>query len=418
MKKAIFVYCFVISFLVLFVSSVMAQGGNIHFGNLKVIPSLTVEEVYDDNIYLANGTNRTTELEESDWITHFKPGLMLDYGFAGQRGGLMLGYQGDLAYYADNDKNDWKNHTGIFGLNYAAPGGLFLGINNVYTRAEDPYGSDNQYKLGVAQTKRWENDLNSKLGFVFSNRFKVIGFYNYFRQDYKERADYSQDYDDNEFGAGLEMKVFPKTWGFIRYHYGERDYYSHPAIVGGVATNSTNRNDADLDWHRVNMGLTWDSGAKLSGEVNFGYQWMDYDNRIDPNGNRYEDKDTWIASTVVNFDATSTTRLSLTLSRSVKPSGANTYVYYEDSSMGLNLSQKFLTKFTFSVGGSYGKNDYNDPVPKKKKQDNYLFDIGLDYQIQDWLAAGIGYSFMKKDSNYRQDEFKDNQFSMSVSLVY
>jgi len=397
---------------------VTAKGGRIHAGKLKIIPGLTVEEIYDDNIYLGNGTNRTTELEESDWITHIKPGVMLDYGFAGQRGGLTLGYQADLAYYADNDRNDWKNHTGIFGLNYAAPGGLFFGFNNVYTNAEDPYGSDSQYKLGVAQTKRWDNDLKSKLGFVFSNRFKVTGFYNYFRQDYKERADFSQDYDDNEFGAGLDIKLFPKTWGFIRYHYGERDYYSHPAIVNGVATNSTGRNDADLNWHRVNTGLTWDSGAKLSGEVNFGYQWWDYDNRLDPAGNRYKDKDTWIAATAVNFEATQTTTLSLSIWRTVKITGSNTKEYYEDTGVGLNLEQVFLTKFTLSVSGSYSSNDYNMPVVKKKKNDNYGAGIGLSYDIQDWLSAGVKYSYSKKDSNYRADEYSDNQFSMSVSLVY
>jgi Putative beta-barrel porin 2 len=418
MKKEAFVCFFVTTLLMLTSVQVMAKGGRIHSGNLKVIPGITVEEVYDDNIYLGNGTNRTTELEESDWITHIKPGIMVDYGFAGQRGGLTLGYQGDLAYYDDNDQNDWRNHTGIFGLNYSAPGGLFFGVNNVYTSAEDPYGSDSQYKLGVAQTKRWENDLGSKLGFVFSNRLKVIGFYNYYKQDYKEREDFSQDYDDNEFGTGLEMKVFPKTWGFIRYHYGERDYYSHPAIVNGVATNSTNRNDADFDWHRVNMGLNWDSGAKLSGEVNFGYQWLDYDNRLDPVGNRYEDKDTWIASTAVNFEATKTTTLSLSIWRQVTPTGSNTKEFYEDTGVGLSLEQVFLAKFTLSVIGNYSSNDYNMPAVKKKNNDNYGAGIGLDYDIQDWLSAGVKYSYSKKDSNYRADEYSDNQFSLSVSLVY
>jgi len=410
MKKGLFVFCFVVISLLFFVPGVMAQGGKIHFGKLKVIPSLTVQAVYDDNIYLNNSTIGRVE---DDWITHIKPGLGFDYRFPGERGGVSLGFMGDLAYYNDNDDNDWQTYNVLFGLNYNAPGGLILGINNIYTDAEDPYGSDNEYNLGVPNTKRWINDLETEIGYDFSNRFKVFGFYNFYTQQYDLRKDQTQDYNSNEAGAGFQMKLLPKTWGFIRYHFGKRDYNSHPP-----GTGLTNANDADYDWHRANMGLTWDSGAKFSGEINFGYQWMDYDNRLDPNGNRYEDKDTWIASTAVNFDATPTTRLSLTLSRDIRPSGANTYEYYEDTSVGLNLRQKFLRKFTFRLGGSYGKNDYNDPVPKKKKQDNYLFDTGLDYQIQDWLTAGIGYSYMKKDSNYRQDEFKDNMFIMSVSLIY
>ena len=141
-----------------------------------------------------------------------------------------------------------------------------------YTDAEDPYGSDNEFKLGVPMTERWFNNLMTKIGYDFGNKLRLFGYFNYYKQDYDALLDYTQNYDNQEFGVGAEVKLLPKTWGFIRYHIGEQDYDTPPALVNGIPTNATESNDADYDWQRVNTGLTWDSGAKFSGELDFGYK--------------------------------------------------------------------------------------------------------------------------------------------------
>lgn len=412
MKKAIFLSHLVLGLLFLISTLAVAEVGKIRVGNLKIIPGIGLKEVYDDNIYLGNGSNNTTEVEESDWITHLMPSILLDYAI-NSRGGLKVGYMGDFAYYSDNDNNDWKSHTGYLMFDYNAPGGLILGINNTYVDTEDPYSSLNNYKLGVAQTARWNNDFRGKIGYLFSDRFKVMGFYNYYKQNYDEDVDYTQDYDDNEVGAGFEMRIMPKTWGFIRYHHGERDYFTHPR-----GTGSTEANDSDYSWERVNAGLSWDPKGKLSGELNFGYQWKDYDNTRDVAGNIYSDKDTWIASTAVNYDASKTTRISLSLMRALRESGSSTNEYYEDTSMGLNLRQALMEKLTLLAGVSYTTNDYNLPVVNARDDEIYRTSLGLDYQIQDWLKAGLGYRHEKRDSNYDANEYTDNQFTISLSAVY
>jgi hypothetical protein len=129
MRKGMVLGCVVLGLMILLSSGVMAQspvgtvdvtraqdalaasstpGGKITFGNLKIVPALALEEVYDDNIYLTNGSNNTTEQIVSDWIFHAKPAITFDYTLPG-RGGIQLGYVGDFAYYADTDFNNWKN---------------------------------------------------------------------------------------------------------------------------------------------------------------------------------------------------------------------------------------------------------------------------------------------------------------------
>jgi hypothetical protein len=414
MKKSSLVLCTLISSLLFFAAAdVAAREGKIHFGKVKVFPILTVEGVYDDNIYLGNGDNTTTEIREPDWITHLKPGLSLAYEFPGKRGGVSFGYRGDYAFYAVNSDNDWRFHNGFLDLQYTAPGGLIVGLNNSFVHTGDPSGSQNQYNLGVPNTERLYDDLRSKIGYDFKNRIKVFGYYNFFVQSYDLERDQAQDYASHEFGTGFQMRLFPKTWGFLRYHYGWRDYYSHP---GG--TGLTDGNDADFQWHRTNAGLTWDSGAKLSGEVNVGVAWYGYENSRDPNGIRYDDRFTWIAATSVAFEATSTTTLSLDIIRALRHIAADTREHYDDTGVRFEVTQVFLTDFTLNAMGQYNRFEYNLPAARERAQDNFLAGISLDYRILRWLNAGVRYRFNRRNSNYRIDEFTDNQVSVYVTGAY
>jgi len=410
MKKNIFVSFLVVNCLVFFTAGALAQerGGTLIFGNLVVTPGLTLQEVYDDNIYLGSGTNSTTESEESDWITHIVPGLMLDYSLH-ERGGIKLGYIGDYAYYKDENNNDWKNHKGVFGLNYKAPVGLIIGIDNLYTRAQDPYGSDNEYRLGVPQTERWHNDLKTRIGYELQNLFRIFAYYNYYKQKYDEDIDYSQNYDCNEVGAGIEKKILPLMWGFLRYFHGETDYYTRREGV-------TDSNDADFSYDSVKMGLAWDPGAKIEGELNFGYTWKKYDNNADVSGNQYYDSNTWIASTLLSYKPTVTTTLGLAITKAMRDSGANTTEYFDDTGISINLKQVVLSKISLLVGAAYSTHDYEDSIGRE--DDNYTARLGIKYLINEWLMAGADYTYREKDSNYGEFDYKDNKFMVTLGLTY
>jgi hypothetical protein len=411
MRRGILFIGFMVVMLMVISSQANAQVGRIRHGKITVFPGLTVQETYDDNIYLGNGINSTTELKEADLITHLMPAIGFRYALP-ERGTLALAYDGDLAYYRDNDDNNWQTHKGTLGLDYRAPGGVILGIDNIYTDAEDPYSNLEQYRIGL-KTERWNNDLKTKIGYDFGNRSQAFAYYNYYKQDYKLARDYTQDYEANELGLGYRMRVLPKTWGFARFHLGQRDYFTHP-----LGTGVTDANDSDFTWRRLNVGLSWDTGAKLSGELNLGYQWNEYVNRLDVNGNAYEDKNTWIAATSVTHAATPTRAFALRITRALRQTGSNTNEYFEDTGIGLSLRQKILTKYTLTAGLAYSVNDYNVPLNNAREDDNYNANVGIDYRIRDWLSVGIGYNYKRKDSNYPRNDYTDNQFLISIRGVY
>ncbi|MFH1080039.1 MAG: outer membrane beta-barrel protein [Pseudomonadota bacterium] len=405
MKSGKVFICALIVFFLAMPSQLPAQEGKISIGNLKIIPGIEGQAIYDDNIYMKNGSNTTTQKKVSDWIYHVKPALLLNYTIP-ERGFVNLGYQGDWALYNVNDKNNWKTNKGSFATDYKAPGGLMLGISNLYSASEDPYGSPDQYGVGRV-TSRWDNDLKSKLGFLFTEKFRTFLYYNYYKQDYKDQADASQNYYDSEFGLGAEAKFLPKTWGFIRYYYGKRDF---------DAASVTSAYKANSNWHKTNVGLTWDAAAKLSGELNVGYQWKSYDNEYyAATLKRNKNVDTWVASTTISYKPIETTNLLLNIARTLRDTGADTGEYFEDTGFGLSLQQTVLRKFVFNLGGMYSTNDYNT---HGRRDTNVTANLGVDYKIKDWVTFGVGYNFRNKNSNFKDNEYTDNQFLTSLKIVY
>ena len=396
------------------------QGGRIHIGKLKIIPSVAVQGVYDSNIFLGNDFTKNQVNPQgivlkplkSDYILHTMPGVLFDFSLP-DRGSVKLAYEGDWAFYRYTTSNNWDNQRGLFSVDYQAPAGLILGISNIYSKGNDPYGDASQYGLGLTK-KRWNNDFTGKIGWDFFNRFKALVYYNYYKQKYKDARDYTQNWADNEFGLGFEMKVLPKTWAFVRYHYGTQDFYDHRG-------NTTGNNNASNKWNRGNIGLAWDGGGKIGGELNFGYEWLKFDNNIDPQADKYHDKNTWIAATSIDYAPTATTTLTLNIARAVRPTGADKQEYYEDTQIGINLNQDLPYKFSTTVGFTYGRNAYNTKaifLNEDRTDNNFNGNVNMKYIIQSWLSADAGYRYMRKDSNSIDQEFTDHQVMLMLRASY
>lgn len=393
-----------------------AQPGNIHIGKVTVLPSMTVTETYDDNIFLGSGDNNTFEEEVDDWVTEFDPGVMLNYDITG-RGAIQLGATSHFALYADNSDNDWQNFNLLTNVDYKAPAGFYLALRNVYTDAEDPYGNQNQFRTGVP-TKRWVNNFRSRFGYELQKLYRVELRFNYYKQDYDEDRDFTQNYDQYEVGAGIYRKVLPKTWGFLRYHYGDRNYYSHPSWSG-----STDDNDADHDWHRANVGLKWETSPKITGEVSFGYKWIQSANKRDIFGNKYDDPNSWIASSRVTYTPTEKTAATLRTHRNFQYTNGTDRQYYKDTGISIEVSQEILFDFLLNAGISFSKNDYND---FGRDDDLYGAKLGIDYLIRPWLTTGLRYEYQQKDSdsdllisNFGSfNEYKDNRIGLFIRASY
>ncbi len=398
-----------------YLPGVNLKGGRFRIGNLSIIPGFTLEAVHDDNIFLgAGGSVGPNEVVESDWIGFVKPALLIDYNL-GLRGQTSLLYQGDFAFYQDFEENDWQTHKLSYELDYKAPGGLIVGINNRYVDAEDPYGSLNDFKLGVPLTERWYNDLKTELGYQFSNRLRALGLFNYYKQEFDEARDFTQDYEEMQYGAGAELRVAPKTWAFVRFHLGERDYFTAGALVN-------ESNDADFDFQQVSGGLTWDSGAKLIGELNFGYEWIDFENSFDSTGQPFEDDNTWVAATSMHYIPAREPfnpdygMITFNLSRAFRLVGSNTGQYFEDTSIGLIFRQIVYDKVIIEEGFEFRSTTFRNP--KNEETDQFFGHISVTYKFKGWLSALVGYEHNNKDSTVEANDYRVNRMTFAINAAF
>ena len=205
--------------------------------------------------------------------------------------------------------------------------------------------------------------------------------------------------------------------------------------TGTYLTGIADNVKADSKYNQVDVGVTWDQGSKLSGEFSVGYQWKKFDNQFDRFGNLRSDRDTWVAATNINYDVTATTVLSLTVARTIRDVSSDSKLYFEDTGVGLSVRQTIFTKFFATAGFLMSMNEYNDRqaidtttatatdiarynAGEKRSDRNYIVNLGLDYQIRDWLMFGVGYKNNRKTSNYEIFEFTDNQYWASLKIIY
>jgi hypothetical protein len=338
-----------------------------------------------------------------------------------ERGNITFGWQLDRAYYNTESKNNFQNNGGGLKIDYRAPEGILFNFQEQYQYSNDPYGNADQYGVGQ-NTERYTNDVGGKLGYQIGSSFRPIFYYDYFIQQYAKTSDWAQNYGQTSLGVGLEGRVLPKTWVFVRYMNIAKNY---------IDNNDSSTTKGNSRTNAAQIGATWDPGAKLSGEVNFGYQWKRYDNEwVNSNntGAKRDENNSWTAATNVTFVPTEKMTIGASIWRALRDSGSNTNENFYDTGIGLNLTQKFYTKFAFKLGGSYASNDYNvpptssptvpTPLDKKRRDDNWNLNVGVDYNMQNWITVGIGYAFMDKNSNYIENNYIDHQFNAALKLAY
>ena len=379
------------------------QGNAIGSGKLKVYPEIAVGAYYDDNIYSDDSG------EESDLISHVIPRIRIDYSLE-ERGHISIGYAGDFAFHQDLSDNDWQRHDLALLFDYNAPSGFFLDLAGRYTETEDPFSSENEYFLGQ-QKERWYSQFGVGLGYNYDDRFKLIGYFNYNRQEYDDTAvDWDQDYDEPWYGVGLEKRLSQKTWGFVRYFHGERDYNTPSP---DMSVNETTDADYSVDW--VELGLTWDATSRITGEINFGYEWRKYDNPVNASGTPYEDTNTWLAETRINYSLKpKITDLQLILERAAYQRGAGTFESYDGTYLTLLLNHRFYSWFKLRLNFSIGRNDYNTD----REDDDIRAGIALEYLVWRRITLGVGYDYTQRDSSAPGESFTVNRVMGTVTIRY
>ena len=126
--------------LFLWVPSVYSAG-NIHLGRFEISPEISYSGEFNDNIFYEH------ESEKDDFINTITPGIGLK--ISGLPGNFFsAGYNVGISRYSDFDDNNYEDHRLYASAGLKTPKGLYLKVWDSFQDTGDPFGSEQEFRLG------------------------------------------------------------------------------------------------------------------------------------------------------------------------------------------------------------------------------------------------------------------------------
>lgn len=401
----------------------------------QIIPSLTIQHQYDDNIYLSE-----SHREKSDQITTVTPSVT--YLVNNPVGNFSLLYAPTFVKYYDYDENDTIRHRADLSAGYYLSRHVRFNFSDSFLRSEDV--SEEQYFDGSTKIRYRENrqtyyrnNATVSLNYFYARQSNVnIGFFH----QYLENNDESLD-DGSIYGPTVTIAHWftSKTGTELTYQYQHGEY----------TRDDISQPSNDYDGHDANIRFLHMFSPHTTAWIEYGYSLRSFEGPI----NTPTEEDYTIHSGTIGFDHTFSRHYTLSLSggayRQIYDGEADNqsgFMYgasltrdwrrasltisgsggwdedflagdpnRSDFSEYVNGSVGFVFRFTEDItsdaNASYRRDDYQTGIDENTITAN----IGVSYTIFRWLWLSVDYHYITRDSDDPDDEFTDNRIALSLT---
>ena len=385
-------------------------------------PSISVSEVYDDNIYL-NSTN-----EKSDYITTVTPGFSLNV--LSENNHLEFSYASSFVWYGKEDQNDTVRHSGSLTFGQDLTQHLKFDLTDTYIKSEDPledtediegirntrntyqrntamislrylFGPENSLTVGYGQSQLENEDktvddgrtqdpfanvtywINVKNGIELNYGFIKADFW---RDDNSNAGD---DYDGNSAGIKYIYRFTPHSKGSIGYDFETRDF-------DGLSE--------DYDVHTGSVGFDHAFSPDLSLAVGVGYFIQKNDRSDDEDGYTYN------ATLIKQFERGS-------IAFGGDGGWDENYLDAERRGFGrywrvnADFDYQILEALSSYVGGSY-RSDKDVGSGKRKA---WRGNCGIRWTFLRWFSLSLDYSHAERDDDNDIEDYSDNRVMLILN---
>lgn len=341
-------------------------GGRALAAEVELVPSLSVSEEYNDNVY------ETAHHRRSDFITRVQPGASLRY--------LAPRLQGDVSYYfeylkyARNSEGDEYNHNAsLRGTVTLVENFLFLDLADRYRRTT----------LDVTRTRETESSL-------FLNQTDentaTISPYTLWRLGEKGTLKTGYRYTDVRYwGEGIDRREHGAYAEFTR------EISSKLSLTAGYAFTRLLSSDTNYNKHDAYGGFRYQyaDNSFVYGQIGNTWQQFSY--------GRSTDYIFWNAGITHDFDlftATFETRVENSSDPQYGSSGTSVYQSSADplsvSTRQTSYSGRIDRKFQRgSLSFSTIYTEYEDTGTSDYSRDKLAFNLSGTYEIYDKLNLGL-----------------------------
>lgn len=385
-------------------------------------PYLTVEEEYNDNIFLEASN------ENEDWITTLEPGLNLTYN--NRSVDASVNYSLRYRFYKNN--ND-ENTDSFRDAQRADASVLFFSgrpftlliTESISSEALDSRDQGADYNELVNRSTVYRTSIAPEYRLQLVPTFSMVFGYTYDRADYVD----SRGTDWNEHNGHISLV---KQLAAGSELYGRGEYIIH---------QSDNVVD---EFDRVNyvLGLTQQVSSRVTGTLEGGYTQIDYDTGYDT--------DSWIWSVDVNYHYSEPVTFSLGYSQNFESTALDGLTKLREATLSANY-QKETTTASVELFGNYSdyvrqnrddkaagiRADWSRPLGRAlathldaeyehakytdigpdEDVDRFTVGASLDYTYRRFVAS-LGYRFRINDSDINDNDYTNNVVTLSGTVRF
>jgi len=352
------------------------------FGAFEINPSLSLEELFTDNVFETNTDRR------SDFSTVITPALQIIFPRTKKKYTVELYYQAALERFNRFTSENADNHKAIGKFDEKFPGGLELFVSDEFNRTHDLRGTNLTPELAFYKS----NLVTSSAAYELSERVKMRVDYTNFILNYEDDSNKFRNRTDNGVMGYVYYRCLPKTSAFIEYDFVMIDYVKSDEL--------------DSREHHFYGGVTWDITGKTKGTVKAGYGIKDF---LNTGIGGYKGA---IVELVIDHNFNTRNSLKIRGTRSTEETNIEGNNFFVTTGLSLEYFHKFTGKITGKAFASYERDSYRGDQPIK--DDLWEGGLGIIYQIRKWLRTEAQYSYTKRNSDSEDFRYSNNVYSLKI----
>ncbi len=360
---------------------------------LNIIPSLSINYKYDDNI-----TNAKTNQQASNLI-EIMPALRIE----GQRYNtkFAFGYEGMQGLYSDNSDNNYTDHQLQAALRRISNSRHQFSISYQFNLSHDAVntGISEGNEQVTAPTRFYTQQV--ALSYVYgsqSSQAKLKPRFSFNNKRYdKKNSSYTPMADFNEYNYGLAFD----------YNIGASlnlllDISNRVTNYQGTANHKDSNNSL------LYTGIHWDISGKTQGIIKIGYEKINFaDSHRESQANPSWDIGiNWRPKTYSTFNINASQKIinAVTGTDSI-----------EENHKSISWEHTWRYNLSSSLAYNYLNETYQHSA---REDDSNAINITLSYQLRYWLAFGLSYEHQSKSSSEDHLGYDKNSYGLTSSLVF
>lgn len=389
--------------------------------HVDLTPSLTIGEMYDDNIYL------DPDHEKSDYLTMVSPGFNLD--LVGHHTTLGLRYAPTFVRYADETDNNTIRHAGTLTFGQDLGQYLRFDLTDTYTKTEEPIETiDTIVDVRQARLPYQRNTGSASFTYTFGPEDSITAGYRHsllqnddptiddgreqgpfatatLWMNVKNGLEFSYNYTDAKFSrdVGRPSDDYTGQSGGVRYIY-RFNPHQRCSIGYNLTTREFDGTTEDYKVHDGTVGYEQALSPDLSVTLGAGYFKQDNERTSDESG--------------ISYNA-AITKLFHRGSVMIGGAGGWHEAYLEADRTGFSrfwsvnahLEYQLLEPLTGFAGGSL----HHDRGGRGREWNTYEGNCGLSWSFLRWFTAGLEYRYAKRNDDVDTDDYTDNQVMLTIT---